>query len=182
MKVYFIKGVATVLITNPVWVINTRLATGNKRLEEDDSPGNTPPGSRKSSASSLQQQQQAQLRSFRNGNASAADTSISESSTAVSDKKAKENAIQLLFSILREEGVGSLWQGVMPALILVANPSIQYMVSWLLLFIVLASQSYPAVCFNSCFWFHPFLIYLFHSFSYLILKFLISTRSLNNSN
>jgi adenine nucleotide transporter 17 len=82
-----LAGAATVLVTNPIWVLNTRLASGkgNKSIDED-------------SPSSSQEQ-------------------------LVKD----QSAFDVLLSIIREEGVQSLWQGVWPALILVANPSIQYM-------------------------------------------------------
>ncbi|KAF9925232.1 hypothetical protein BGZ65_007908 [Modicella reniformis] len=68
-----VAGAATVLITNPIWVINTRIST-------------------------------------RNINARSMGT--------------LETAAQMI----KEGGFRSFWQGVMPALVLVANPIIQYTV------------------------------------------------------
>ena len=72
------------MLTNPIWVVNTRMTAGKRSMDDSDSP----PPQRKSSV----------------------------------------NAWAALKQMVREEGPGSLWHGVMPALILVSNPSIQYMV------------------------------------------------------
>ncbi|KAG0299363.1 hypothetical protein BGZ97_003758 [Linnemannia gamsii] len=71
-----VAGAATVLITNPIWVINTRIATRNA-----SAPNSRPLGT-------------------------------------------LETAQQMI----KDNGFKSFWQGVMPALILVANPIIQYTV------------------------------------------------------
>lgn len=92
-----LSGSATVLITNPIWMINTRIAvTGGRNSEE--SSGET---------------------------ASEASFATKGSSKTV---QRQQGAWDMVKSVVREEGVLSLWQGVMPALILVSNPSIQYMV------------------------------------------------------
>ncbi|KAG0359409.1 MAG: mitochondrial carrier domain-containing protein [Linnemannia gamsii] len=71
-----VAGAATVMITNPIWVINTRIATRNA-----SAPNSRPMGT-------------------------------------------LETAQQMI----KDNGFKSFWQGVMPALILVANPIIQYTV------------------------------------------------------
>ncbi|KAF9541049.1 hypothetical protein EC957_003437 [Mortierella hygrophila] len=71
-----VAGAATVMITNPIWVINTRIATRNA-----SAPNSRPLGT-------------------------------------------LETAQQMI----KDNGLKSFWQGVMPALILVANPIIQYTV------------------------------------------------------
>ncbi|KAK3834654.1 MAG: mitochondrial carrier domain-containing protein [Linnemannia elongata] len=71
-----VAGAATVMITNPIWVINTRIATRNA-----SAPNSRPLGT-------------------------------------------LETAQQMI----KDNGFKSFWQGVMPALILVANPIIQYTV------------------------------------------------------
>ncbi|KAF8939141.1 hypothetical protein BGZ47_008284 [Haplosporangium gracile] len=71
-----VAGAATVMITNPIWVINTRIATRNA-----STPNSRPLGT-------------------------------------------LETAQQMI----KDNGFKSFWQGVMPALILVANPIIQYTV------------------------------------------------------
>ncbi|KAJ9089701.1 hypothetical protein DSO57_1010198 [Entomophthora muscae] len=79
-----IAGAATVLITNPIWVVNTRMATRKHSLDDSDDP---------------ELKQKSPISSF-----------------------------QALKGIFIEDGPFALWQGVVPALILVSNPIIQYAV------------------------------------------------------
>lgn len=78
-----IAGSATVIITNPIWVVNTRVTTRQQRAEQADAePGTKPvkaPGT-----------------------------------------------IATLLSLLKKEGPQALFAGVIPALILVINPILQY--------------------------------------------------------
>ena len=78
-----IAGSATVLITNPIWVINTRMTA--RKSESDEAL----PGAPKSKAPST---------------------------------------LGTLLALLREEGPARLFAGVMPALVLVINPILQYTV------------------------------------------------------
>ncbi|KAF2744474.1 peroxisomal membrane protein PMP47B [Sporormia fimetaria CBS 119925] len=78
-----IAGSATVLITNPIWVVNTRM-TARKSDSEETLPGSKP---------------------------AKAPTTLGT-----------------LLSIIREEGPARLFAGVMPALVLVINPILQYTV------------------------------------------------------
>ncbi|KAG0157950.1 hypothetical protein PDIDSM_5462 [Penicillium digitatum] len=75
-----IAGSATVLITNPIWVINTRMTARKSEAEE------TLPGA----------------------------------------KITKASTISTLMDLLRQEGPKALFAGVLPALILVINPILQY--------------------------------------------------------
>lgn len=68
-----IAGTATVLITNPIWVVNVRMTTTKK-------------------------------------------------------SKKKPSTLKTVFQILQDDGPLTFWQGVVPALILVINPVIQYTV------------------------------------------------------
>ncbi|KAJ5665583.1 uncharacterized protein N7477_008031 [Penicillium maclennaniae] len=77
-----IAGSATVLITNPIWVINTRMTARRSESEEQALPG--------------------------------------------APKKAKASTINTLMDLLRLEGPKALFAGVLPALILVINPILQY--------------------------------------------------------
>lgn len=77
-----IAGSATVLITNPIWVINTRMTARNKSEDEQGLPG-TP-------------------------------------------KKPSPSTFSTLMDLLQKEGPKSLFAGVLPALILVINPILQY--------------------------------------------------------
>lgn len=79
-----IAGSATVLITNPIWVINTRMTARKSESDEQVLPGAKP--------------------------AKAPST------------------LGTLLALLREEGPARLFAGVMPALVLVINPILQYTV------------------------------------------------------
>ncbi|KAJ5317269.1 hypothetical protein N7508_001777 [Penicillium antarcticum] len=76
-----IAGSATVLITNPIWVINTRMTARKSEADEQALPG---------------------------------------------AKKTKASTLSTLMDLLREEGPKALFAGVLPALILVINPILQY--------------------------------------------------------
>ncbi|KAJ2393474.1 hypothetical protein GGI23_005034 [Coemansia sp. RSA 2559] len=75
-----VAGAMTCIITNPIWVVNTRLTVKQKKIKQQ------------------------------------ADGQENES----------PSTIQAFGEIIREDGVLSLWQGLIPALILVINPIIQY--------------------------------------------------------
>lgn len=77
-----IAGSATVLITNPIWVVNTRMTARKSESDEGTLPG-TPPTKPRSTT-------------------------------------------QTLLDLLRNEGPSALFSGVLPALILVINPILQY--------------------------------------------------------
>ena len=82
-----IAGSATVLITNPIWVVNTRMTA---RQSESSSPD------------------------------------LPTSPTSI-DKPAKTmSSFATLTKLLRIEGPRSLFAGVLPALVLVINPILQY--------------------------------------------------------
>ncbi|CAG8957495.1 hypothetical protein HYALB_00008794 [Hymenoscyphus albidus] len=74
-----IAGSATVLLTNPIWVVNTRMTTRKQNKEVDGLLG-----------------------------------------------KAKPTTVGTLLALIREEGPLALFSGVLPALVLVANPILQY--------------------------------------------------------
>ncbi|KAI1841994.1 hypothetical protein JX265_003042 [Neoarthrinium moseri] len=80
-----LAGSATVIITNPIWVVNTRMTTRQQNLEEEKGAGE--PGA---------------------------------------DKKRKPTTIGTLLALLRDEGPQALFRGVVPALVLVINPILQY--------------------------------------------------------
>lgn len=90
----FIAGSATVILTNPIWVVNTR-ETARKDVPEEKEKDLTslPPG---------------------------------EAAKQVASKAT--GFIRILRDIIQTEGVGALWSGVIPALVLVINPIIQYTV------------------------------------------------------
>jgi solute carrier family 25 (peroxisomal adenine nucleotide transporter), member 17 len=73
-----IAGSATVLLTNPIWVVNTRMTTRTQNNEADNVGKKAP------------------------------------------------TTVSTLLSLLREEGPQALFAGVVPALVLVINPILQY--------------------------------------------------------
>jgi adenine nucleotide transporter 17 len=79
-----IAGSATVLLTNPIWVVNTRMTTRKRNKESDESllPGANPPKA--------------------------------------------PTTVGTLLALIKEEGPQALFSGVVPALVLVINPILQY--------------------------------------------------------
>ncbi|KAH8691110.1 putative peroxisomal membrane protein Pmp47 [Talaromyces proteolyticus] len=77
-----IAGSATVLITNPIWVVNTRMTARKSESDEEALPGAPP--------------------------------------------KKSPSTIQTLLQLLQNEGPSALFAGVLPALVLVINPILQY--------------------------------------------------------
>jgi solute carrier family 25 (peroxisomal adenine nucleotide transporter), member 17 len=76
-----VAGGATVFLTNPIWVVNTRMTTRKAEAEKTDVEG---------------------------------------------QKAKKPSTIGTLMSLIKDEGLASLFAGVMPALVLVINPILQY--------------------------------------------------------
>lgn len=78
-----IAGSATVLLTNPIWVVNTRMTTRKKNKETDEN--------------------------LLTGKTEKAPTTVGT-----------------LLALVRDEGPTALFSGVVPALVLVMNPILQY--------------------------------------------------------
>lgn len=78
-----VAGSATVLITNPIWVVNTRMTARKQESEEQVLPG-------------------------------------------TEKSKKKPSTVGTFVAILREEGFKTFFAGVLPALVLVINPILQY--------------------------------------------------------
>ncbi|KAK3683883.1 mitochondrial carrier domain-containing protein [Podospora appendiculata] len=86
-----IAGSATVILTNPIWVVNTRMTTRKSQAEQDAEDADLLPGG-----------------------ATPART------------KQPTTTIGTLLKLLRTEGPQALFSGVVPALVLVINPILQY--------------------------------------------------------
>ncbi|EHK49066.1 uncharacterized protein TrAtP1_000343 [Trichoderma atroviride] len=80
-----IAGSATVIITNPIWVVNTRITT--RRQDADD---------------------------------------VEAAAGAVAKRSKAPSTIGTLMALLKNEGPQALFAGVIPALVLVINPILQY--------------------------------------------------------
>jgi len=97
-----LSGCANVLITNPIWVIVTRMQT--QKQNKFPATANTD-----------------DLR-LRGG------SHISASSPSGSPTKAHLGAFDTVKDLYKEAGVLGFWKGVLPTLIMVSNPSIQFMI------------------------------------------------------
>jgi adenine nucleotide transporter 17 len=81
-----LAGSATVLMTNPIWVVNTRMTTRKSEVADETLPG------------------------------------------APTSAQKAPSTLATLFALVRDEGPARLFAGVMPALVLVINPILQYTV------------------------------------------------------
>jgi len=77
-----IAGSATVLVTNPIWVVNTRMTARRTESDEEALPGTS--------------------------------------------KRKPRSTLGTLIDLIRQDGMKALFAGVLPALILVINPILQY--------------------------------------------------------
>ncbi|KAK4101847.1 mitochondrial carrier [Parathielavia hyrcaniae] len=95
-----IAGSATVILTNPIWVVNTRM-TARKNVTTDE-------------------EKAAQ---------EAAEEGVAPPpmpTTSNKERSKQPSTIGTLLSLLRTEGPAALFAGVVPALVLVINPILQY--------------------------------------------------------
>lgn len=90
-----IAGSATVLMTNPIWVVNTRMTARKSESDESVLP-------------------------------TTAAGDAGNSANAEKNKKRAPSTIATLLAIIRDEGFTRLFAGVLPALVLVINPILQY--------------------------------------------------------
>jgi adenine nucleotide transporter 17 len=86
-----IAGSATVIFTNPIWVVNTRETARKDVDDKEHDLKNLPP---------------------------------TEAAKEVAQRAT--GFVRILLDIVKSEGIGALWSGVIPALVLVINPIIQY--------------------------------------------------------
>jgi len=89
-----IAGSATVIFTNPIWVVNTRETARKDSVDDKE-------------------------RDLR-------DLSATEAAKQVAHRA--PGFLKILTDIIKSEGISALWSGVIPALVLVINPIIQYTV------------------------------------------------------
>lgn len=102
-----IAGSATVIITNPIWVVNTRMTTRQHQVEEKKS----------------HDVEQGEKPEHVLAGPAGADDSTNSKPTA---KRDSPSTLGTLMALLRNEGPKALFSGVLPALVLVINPILQY--------------------------------------------------------
>ena len=95
-----LAGSATVLITNPIWVVNTRMTARKNAIEGEDS---SYPGSSDEALPTLQ-----------------------DPTGRKALRRVKPSTLATISSIMKDEGLGAFFAGVIPALVLVINPILQY--------------------------------------------------------
>lgn len=88
-----LAGSATVLLTNPIWVVNTRMTARQSESNEPSLP-----------------------------------TKEGEAPSTSTSKSSSPSTISTLVKIIKEDGFLRLFAGVLPALVLVINPILQYTV------------------------------------------------------
>lgn len=94
-----IAGSATVIMTNPIWVVNTRMTTRKHQVDDDKNNNNK--------AGDLEE--------------------AGAAATAASSRPAKPpGTLATVMALLKHEGPQALFAGVLPALVLVINPILQY--------------------------------------------------------
>ncbi|MCJ1307298.1 hypothetical protein MMC25_000944 [Agyrium rufum] len=109
-----LAGSATVLITNPIWVINTRMTA---RSQEDDD---------------AQEEEQFLPTVEPSEKSSTSETSPTPNQKTTrglgvsGGRKKKPTTVSTFLSLIKDEGPLALFSGVLPALVLVINPILQY--------------------------------------------------------
>lgn len=91
-----LAGSATVLLTNPIWVVNTRMTAKSSPATKKEDPEALP--------------------------------TIQDPSGTKALEKKKLSTLGAIIKILKEEGWQAFFAGVVPALVLVINPILQYTV------------------------------------------------------
>ena len=97
-----LAGAATVLITNPIWVVNTRMTAA---LSEDRGVGRD---EEKGKGNNNEEEEEEGGR------------------RRIRRVVRKPSTLSTLLALLREEGPMALFKGVVPALVLIMNPILQY--------------------------------------------------------
>ncbi|OAA67865.1 peroxisomal membrane protein [Niveomyces insectorum RCEF 264] len=106
-----LAGSATVVLTNPIWVVNTRMTTRQRAV-----------GKEGVAAAGMEKETDAAAAAVSEGEGGAAGASSASPKPASSSP----STLGTLLALLREEGPRALFAGVVPALVLVANPILQY--------------------------------------------------------
>lgn len=112
-----LAGMANVLLTNPIWVVATRLQTTSTR-HQGDSVGSTNNNNKKNNDTTTPQQ----------GQKGPARRRASRSHSAL-----RVSNLAVIKSVYADYGIPGFWNGCGASLIMVINPTIQYaMYEWLM--------------------------------------------------
>ncbi|KAF8426617.1 mitochondrial carrier domain-containing protein [Tirmania nivea] len=95
-----LAGSATVLITNPIWVVNTRMTARKNLMEEEDAS--------------------------HQGSSDEALPTLQDPTGRNALRRIKPSTLATISAIIKNEGLGAFFAGVIPALVLVINPILQY--------------------------------------------------------
>jgi len=119
----YLAGVIAVLVTGPLWLVNTRLKL--QGVDNHSCEGSTNKGGNdkncKSKNGSANQRTDEDRDVCRSDNGTK-----SEKNSATNPKKKYHGISQTLFTISKEEGMLSLWNGTSASIILSFNPAIQF--------------------------------------------------------
>lgn len=95
-----LAGSATVLITNPIWVVNTRMTARKHAVDDEDG--------------------------LHHGSSDEALPTLQDPTGRKALRKIKPSTMATISAILKNEGFSAFFAGVIPALVLVINPILQY--------------------------------------------------------
>ncbi|KAL6645837.1 hypothetical protein ACP70R_017445 [Stipagrostis hirtigluma subsp. patula] len=95
LTVAALAGCVNVLLTNPIWVVVTRMQTHRKASKQQSPPGLT--------------------------------CAVDEAHQAATTENAPYKTTDAVQELYKEAGVLGFWKGVVPSLIMVSNPAIQFM-------------------------------------------------------
>lgn len=95
-----LAGSATVLITNPIWVVNTRMTARKNAIEEEDDS--------------------------HKGSSDEALPTLQDPTGRKALRRIKPSTLATISAIIKDEGWRPFFAGVKPALVLVINPILQY--------------------------------------------------------
>ena len=110
-----IAGSATVILTNPIWVVNTRMTAGAQAQGQKDA-----------AVAAEESKTEGESESEKKSIEPPPTTAPPPTAAAAEKKPKKPSTIGTLLALLREEGPQALFRGVVPALVLVVNPILQY--------------------------------------------------------
>ncbi len=120
-----LAGSATVILTNPIWVINTRMTT-RAAQQSKDAAAATAVATTAAEEKKTEPEVEEEKGEKENAEPEVALERSKKEATAGRGKKPSNSTMGTLLALLREEGPQALFRGVVPALVLVANPILQY--------------------------------------------------------